>query len=149
MAAALPSSPSPSPSRRHRTLTLVIAVLVTAVVAGFIGLGAGGLGGYLLGSPSSAASSEDRAAQNIAEGCAVLDRVGDELPVDAASLDLHEPLLFELTAAGSSFMAVGRVGESHQALAEAGSELVSGVSTLNAERVNEGLEVLEAECAAL
>lgn len=149
MAAAQTSSPTPTPSRPHRTLTLVIAVLVTAVIAGALGLGAGGLGGYLLGSPGGSASGEDRAAQNIAEGCAVLDRVGDELPVDAESLDLSEPLIFELTAAGSSFMAVGRVDESREALTEAGSDLVSGASTLNAERINETLEVLETECAAL
>lgn len=148
MTAAQTSSPAPTPSRSHRTLTLVIAVLVTAMVAGLIGLGIGGLGGYLLGSPGGAASAEDRAAQNVAEGCAVLDRVGDELPVDMESLDLNEPLIFELTAAGSSFMAVGRVDESREALTEAGAELVSGASTLNAERINESLEVLESECAA-
>lgn len=126
---------------------MVVAVIVTAVVTGLIGLGAGGLGGYLLGSPGGTSSSGPRAEQNLEGGCTILERLDAELPADGDALDLSEPLLFELTAAGSSFMAAGRADENYEVPAETGQDLVAGASTVNIELINESVQSLQTECA--
>lgn len=146
-------TPSPHPTARagsHRTRTLVLVVIAAALVAGLIGLAIGGLGGTLLGGTLLAGGlgggSDSRVEQNISEGCAILDRLEEDLPVQEDRFDLESPLMFELGAAGHHFMAAG-AGDTSGVLWSGGSDLVAGMNTLDVERTNEGLGALEKTCA--
>src|SRR5690625_7807347 len=66
-------------------------------MAGRAGLGLGGLGGVLVS--SDGLGGGDRTGQDIADGCAILERLKDDLPAEEGSVTLEEPLLFELGAA--------------------------------------------------
>lgn len=139
------SAPPPStPPRTHRTRTLVLVAVAAAAVVGVLGLVVGGIGGALLSSGlGGGGSTED---QNIAEGCAILERVEEDLPVQEDSLALDEPLMFELGAVGQLFMAAG-AGDTDGELWTAGNDLVAGMSRLDVDLLNEGIEQAEAICA--
>lgn len=140
------STPPPPASARpgtHRTRTLVLVAVAAAVVAGLLGLVIGGLGGALLSSGLGGGGS--RTDQNISEGCAILDRLEEDLPLQEDSLDLSDPLLFELGAAGNHFMAAG-AGDTDGELWTAGNELVAGMSRLDTDLTNQGLEDAAAIC---
>lgn len=113
------------------------------MIAGGLGLITGGLGGTLLS--TGLGNGGSKADQNISEGCAILDRLEEDLPVEEDSLSLSEPLLFELGAAGHHFMAAG-AGETDGPLWTAGSDLVAGMSRLDVGLTNEGAEA-EGICA--
>lgn len=124
----------------HRTRTVVLIAVAAAVVAGLVGLGLGGLGGVLLS--SGGLGGGDRTDQDIAEGCAILDRAEDDLPVQEGSMNLEDPLIFELGAAGQLFMAAGAGDQDGEAW-RTGQELVSGMSTLDAEMINDSVETAQ------
>ena len=141
-------TPSPHPTARagsHRTRTLVLVGIAAAAVAGLLGLALGGLGGTLLAG-GLGGGSDSRTDQNISEGCAILDRLEEDLPVQEDRFDLESPLMFELGAAGHHFMAAG-VGNTEGVLWTAGSDLVAGMNRLDVELTNEGLTALEQTCA--
>lgn len=144
------SAPQPSPDSTaraggHRTGTLVVVALAAALVAGLLGLGVGGAGGALLATGLDGEHGS-RAEQNIAEGCAILDRVEPDLPADEDSFSIEKPLLFELGAAGQHFMAADRAGSPGD-LWSAGSDLVQASATLDMQLANDALEQLEPVCA--
>lgn len=144
------SAPAPHTTARagsHRTRTLVMVGLAAALVAGMLGLLIGGLGGTLLAAGVGGGGSGSRAGQNISEGCAILDRLEEDLPVEEDGFDLGSPLMFELGAAGNHFMAAG-AGDTDGVLWSAGSDLVAGMSRMDVELTNEGLEALEETCAS-
>ncbi|GAA1489137.1 hypothetical protein [Brachybacterium sacelli] len=134
-----PTATGPS-AGTPRTRTVVLIAVAAAVIAGLVGLGLGGLGGVLLSSGSAGGSDTD---QDIAEGCAILERAEDQLPVSEDSLSLEEPLLFELGAAGNLFMAAGAGGADDELWAS-GSDLVTGMSMLDTDMINESIETLQA-----
>lgn len=143
------SSTNPSPdtaprSGTHRTRTLVLIAVAAAAVAGVLGLLVGGVSGALLS--SGLGGSGSRTDQNVAEGCAILDRLEEELPVEEDSVGLSDPLIFELGAAGQLFMAAG-AGDPNGELWTIGGDLVSGMSTLDVERMNDSIEAAEEICA--
>lgn len=145
---SLPSSPPPPqspPSGTHRTRTLVLIALVAALVAGVLGLGVGGLGGVLLSSGLSGSGS--RTEHDVEQGCAIVERLEEELPLTADGLELDGPLVYELMAAGSLFMAAG-YGDDDEALLGAGRDLVGATNRLDVEVMNETYDVLRSECAA-
>lgn len=133
------------PTGSHRTRTVVLIAVAAAVVTGLVGLGLGGLGGVLLS--SGGIGGGDRTDQDIAAGCAILDRVEDDLPVEQGSMSLEEPLIFEVGAAGQLFMAAGAGGTDDE-LWSAGSDLVSGMSTVDADRINESVRTLQTTVCA-
>src|SRR5699024_5540221 len=122
-----PADPSASraPRGSHRTRTVVLIAVAAAVVAGLVGLGVGGVGGALL---ASGGPGGDRRGQDVADGCAILDRMEADLPVEEDSVTLDEPLLFELGAAGQLFMAAG-AGDQQSEAWLTGKKLVDGMST--------------------
>ncbi|WP_157697066.1 hypothetical protein [Brachybacterium avium] len=132
------------PPRTHRTRTLVLVAAAAALVVGLIGLGIGGVGGALLS--GSLGSADSRADQDLADGCAILDRAEGELPLTEESLDVQAPLFSELLAAASLFTAAG-VGKDDLELQTAGSELLEGMSRLDIDLANETLEALAPICA--
>lgn len=142
-------TPSPHPTARagtHRTRTLVLVGLAAAAVAGLLGLAVGGVGGTLLAGGIGGGSSGSRVDQNISEGCAILDRLEEQLPVVVDDFNLESPLMFELGAAGNHFMAAG-VGDTDGVLWTAGHDLVAGTSTLDVDLTNEALTALDDTCA--
>ncbi|MDN5899050.1 MAG: hypothetical protein L0H74_03180 [Brachybacterium sp.] len=138
-----PAAATPLP-RTHRTRTLVLVAAAAALVVGLIGLGIGGVGGALLS--GSLGSADSRTDQDLADGCAILDRAEGELPLTEDSLDVQDPLFFELVAAANLFTAAG-VGDDDLALRTAGSELLDGMTRLNIDQVNEAIETLAPICA--
>lgn len=144
MSSSTSSQDSTARAGGHRTGTLVVVALAAALVAGLLGLGVGGVGGALL---STALGGEKGSSteQNVAEGCAILDRLELELPLHEDSLALDEPLMFELGAAGNHFMAAG-AGDTDGELWRAGSDLVAGMSRLDPQLLNDALAQLEPIC---
>ncbi|MFC7375132.1 hypothetical protein ACFQRD_07625 [Brachybacterium sp. GCM10030268] len=145
MVAQDPSRPVRPSTRRHRTRTLVIVAIAAAVVAGVVGLGAGGVGGFMLSS-GSGGSGGSRAEQNVAEGCAVLERIESDLPFEESEFSLETPQIFEITAIASSFMAAGTADPARSDLYDAGRRVQEGLNTFDVEEVNAALEALGAEC---
>ncbi|MDN5821461.1 MAG: hypothetical protein L0H39_08235, partial [Brachybacterium sp.] len=131
-----PAAATPLP-RTHRTRTLVLVAAAAALVVGLIGLGIGGVGGALLS--GSLGSADSRTDQDLADGCAILDRVEGELPLTEESLDVQAPLFFELLAASQLFMAAG-VGEDDLELQMASSELLAGMNRVDIDQANEAIE---------
>lgn len=135
-----------SPTRgAHRTRTVVLIAVAAAVVAGLVGLGLGGLGGVLFS--SSGLGGGDRKGQDIADGCVILDRLEDDLPVEEGAVSLEEPLLFELGAAGQLFMAAGAGDQDSEAWLT-GKELVSGTATLDMKGINDSVETAQTTICA-
>lgn len=145
----LPGPAAPPKAGTHRTRVLIVISLAAALVAGLIGVAIGGLGGFALSSSGIGGAGSSRAEQSAAEGCATLARVDDELPLTDESLNLSEPLVFELMGAAGLFMATGRADDSFVEFADAGQDLISGTNTLDMETANESIEILTRECAAL
>lgn len=145
MTSSTPSSRPEAPARSHRTSSLVLVGIAAALVAGLFGLVIGGLGGTLLAG-GIGIGSDSRMDQNISEGCAILDRLEEDLPVQEDSLGLEDPLVFELGAAGHHFLAAG-AGDNSGVLWSGGSDLVAGMSRLDVELTNQGIETLEETCA--
>lgn len=133
----------PAPPTRSRRSALII----TAVVAVIMGLVLGGGIGYLIFADRGDSGSTPRAEQDVAEGCAILDRLEDELPVDVESTSLKDPLVFELLGAGHLFMAASRADESYETISQLGEDLISGMSRLDLDQANEAIAPLQAECA--
>lgn len=138
-----PAAATPPP-RTHRTRTLVLVAAAAALVVGLIGLGIGGVGGALLS--GSLGSADSRTDQDLADGCAILDRAEGELPLTEDSLDIQDPLFFELVAAANLLTAAG-LGNDDLELRTAGSELLDGMTRLNIDQVNEAIESLAPICA--
>lgn len=129
-----PVSPAP---RRSSPL------LLTAIVAALAGLIVGGLGGYLIFSDGG---SSDRGAQNVDDGCSIIERVEDEFPLDRDSIDLDEPLIFELGGAGQIFMAADRADDSLASISQSGRDLTTSMSRLDIDGANDALDELVEEC---
>lgn len=138
-----PAPPNPAPPASKETSTLIIAAAVALV----IGLVIGAAAGQLLFAGNTGGSAESRAEQDVIEGCAILDRIGDELPLDEDSTSISEPVLFELLGAGHLFMAAVRADESYEKVGELGQTMVSGVSRLETDELNEAITGLQSECA--
>ena len=130
----------PAPSRRP-------ALIITAVVAVIVGLVLGGGIGYLIFADRGDSGSTPRAEQDVAEGCAILERLAGELPVDPDSASLKDPVIFELLGAGHLFMAASRADESYEAISELGNDLINGMSRLDLDQANEAIAPLQEECA--
>ncbi|HJB11214.1 MAG TPA: hypothetical protein H9786_11930 [Candidatus Brachybacterium merdavium] len=139
-----PSATSP-PRGAHRTRTVVLIAAAAAVMAGLAGLGLGGLGGVLVS--SDGLGGGDRTGQDIADGCAILERLKDDLPAEGGSVTLEEPLLFELGAAGQLFMVAG-AGDQESEAWLTGSELMDGMSTLDVEKINDSVETAQSTICA-
>lgn len=136
---AEPAAAGPS-TGSHRTRTVVLIAVAAAVVAGLVGLGIGGLGGVLLS--SGGIGGGDRTDHDIAAGCAILDRVEDDLPVEEGSISMEEPLIYELNGAGHLFIAAG-AGDPHSETWLSGKKLVVATSMADADRTNESIQTLQ------
>ncbi|MFC7464382.1 hypothetical protein [Brachybacterium sp. GCM10030252] len=121
----------------------MLALLATAVVVGLLGLGVGGIGGFLLGRGGVGGPSDP----NLAEACATLDRISGQLPIDEDSLALDDPLVWELLAAGSHFTAAGSEPDGDEQLREIGTEVQQGISALDVELLEDATSKMQAECA--
>lgn len=138
-----PHPPTPaSPPANGRTV-----LIITAVVAAIVGVVLGGGIGYLLFADRADGTALPRAEQDVAEGCAVLERIEDDLPVDTESTSIDDPVVFELLGAGHLFMAASRADESFEVVAELGKDLVAGITRLDLDLVNETSAELQTECA--
>src|SRR5699024_12871080 len=115
------------------------------VLAVRAGLGLAGLAGALVSSAGPGGGA--RAGQDIAEGCAILERLKDDLPAGEGSVTLEEPLLFELGAAGQLFMVAG-AGDQESEAWLTGSELMDGMSTLDVEKINDSVETAQSTICA-
>lgn len=145
MSSSTPPPNAPVRTGTHRTLTLVIVAIAAALVAGLLGLAVGGIGGTFLATGLGGAS-DSRVDQNISEGCAIIDRLEEDLPIEDGSFAFDNPLMFELGAAGNHFMAAG-AGDPNGELWTAGNDLVAGTARLDSELTNGGLDQLEEICA--
>lgn len=143
------SGPGPAsrPAGSHRTLTVVIVALVAALLAGLIGLAAGGLGGFLVGNGSGGPGGDDRSAQNVAAACVSLENASADMPLsDQDTMTLDSPLTWELMAAGLSFQAAGAEDGVGDPLYEAGGRLVMAVQRLDIDMSNEAFDELITYC---
>ena len=92
-------------------------------------------------------SAEETGGQDIADGCAILERLKDDLPAEEGSVTLEEPLLYELGAAGQLFMVAG-AGDQESEAWLTGSELMDGMSTLDVEKINDSVETAQSTICA-
>lgn len=142
------ASPSPeyTPPRPASRRGSVVAV--TATVSAFVGVGIGVLVGFLLFSGSDGESASSRAEQNFVTGCASIEAMEDEFPLDEESGPvLEDPLWWEIMGTAHFFAAAG-IADSESELGEgASTELISALSVLDTEQVNEVVDDLLAHCA--
>lgn len=125
-----------------------MVVALAVILAIVFGLGVGLLLGFaIFGGEGSEADS--RAAVNVAAGCAVVERLSEEGPIDPEQASIDDPFIWEAGGAGQLFVAASYADDDYEQWAERGQALVASMQRLQIDLANDTIEDLAADCADL